>query len=423
MLKRRFVVPALIIGILILVAVLIVKNPPKQPSDAADRRLQMAVSTMAVTPAKYQVVVESYGRIEPVTKSFLVAQVGGQIVNVSQQFENGRTFDKGDALLRIDNRDYRANLKVAEAALLDAKRVLIEEQARGRLAKDDWRRSGKSGEPDSLVLREPQLLAAKAGVLSAEASLDKAKLDLSRTVLRAPYSGRVLARSVDLGQVVSVNERLGEIYSSHALQVRLPLRNRDLAYVKLENGVAPSAEHEPDVRLLSSIGESAAWPAHLTRTEAAIDDASRQLHVVAELRPAVTGAEQNVTEANGKKPDSESAQTLGNASLEKHPSLPRIGQYVTAHILGTQLGQAIVVPLQSVYQGSFVYLVEDGHVYRRGIEIAWQNQQDALIKAGLQGGEQLVVTPIGQVVSGTPVKVVEDLPASAAQQQNSLVTP
>ncbi|NNC55835.1 MAG: efflux RND transporter periplasmic adaptor subunit, partial [Pseudomonadales bacterium] len=373
--KPRFVIPLLIIAILFVIAVLIIKNPPKQPSDDADRRLQMAVNTMEVAPGDYQVVVESYGRVEPVTRSFLAAQVSGQIIEVSAQFDNGRFFNQDDALLRIDDRDYRASVKVAEATLLDAKRVLIEEQARGKLAKDDWRRSGKSGAPDSLVLREPQLLAVQAGLLSAEASLDKAKLDLSRTVVRAPYSGYVLARSVDLGQVVSVNERLGEIYSSHALQVRLPLRNRDLAYINLGNGIAQSNKpsHDPDVRLRSSIGEFADWPAYLTRTEAAIDDASRQLHVVAEINQDLSDADQT-----GK------AATNVEVNAKAKQALPRIGQYVTAHILGKKLEQVIVVPLQSIYQGSFVYLVEDGHLYRRDIKVAWQNQQEALIREGLQ---------------------------------------
>ncbi|MCP4126715.1 MAG: efflux RND transporter periplasmic adaptor subunit, partial [Gammaproteobacteria bacterium] len=46
----------------------------------------------------------------------------------------------------------------------------------------------------------------------------------------------------------------------------------------------------------------------------------------------------------------------------------------------------------------------DGVLERREIEIAWQNSKESLIKHGLSAGEQLVLTPLGRVSSGTPVR-------------------
>ncbi|MGB5324928.1 MAG: HlyD family efflux transporter periplasmic adaptor subunit [Pseudomonadales bacterium] len=420
----RRLLPIFLLVLLLAVAALILLNPPKQPADAGDRRLQMAVETMTVVSQPYQVFIESYGRIEPVTRSLLVAQVSGQITKVAESFSNGGSFGVGDVILRIDDGDYRANLKVAEAALLDASRVLVEEQARGELALADWRRSGKSGQPSALVLREPQLLAARAGVLSAEASLERAKLDLQRTVVRAPYSGYVLARNVDLGQVVSVNERLGEIYAANALEVRLPLRNRDLAYIALPRGdrthdLAGGSRgfDSASVWLYSNLAAEQVWRARLVRSEAAIDAASRQLHVVAEYPGnsdhsdaiAVTDNVSINNVASDNVATNKAASGIAVTESGSEPPLPpRVGQYVTARLQGKLLNDAIVIPLQSIYQGSFVYVVEDGHVFRRQISIAWQNQSDALIGKGLERGEQVVLTPMGQVVSGTPVKVVQD---------------
>ncbi|HXK57018.1 MAG TPA: hypothetical protein PLZ16_10265 [Gammaproteobacteria bacterium] len=65
-----------------------------------------------------------------------------------------------------------------------------------------------------------------------------------------------------------------------------------------------------------------------------------------------------------------------------------------------------MIPNSSVYQGSYVYLFRDGLLQRREIEIAWQNGDEALIGKGLAAGDQLVLTPLGQVSSGTRVKLL-----------------
>ena len=83
------------------------------------------------------------------------------------------------------------------------------------------------------MLRKPQLQAAQARVISAESALTKAKLDLERTAVTAPFSGRVLQQLVDIGQVVGVGAQLAEVYATDYVEVRLPVRNADLAFVDL----------------------------------------------------------------------------------------------------------------------------------------------------------------------------------------------
>ncbi|MEH6556066.1 biotin/lipoyl-binding protein, partial [Pseudoalteromonas tetraodonis] len=79
----------------------------------------------------------------------------------------GGFFEKGDVLLQLDDRDLKAEVKSAQANLLNAEQNLLEEQARGRQALTDWQRLGNESEPSILVLRKPQLAAAQAQVLSA----------------------------------------------------------------------------------------------------------------------------------------------------------------------------------------------------------------------------------------------------------------
>ena len=69
-----------------------------------------------------QLSVPAQGTVAPRTESDLIAQVSGQVVEVSPKFANGGFFAKGDALVRIDSRDYElavatANAEVAQAQL------------------------------------------------------------------------------------------------------------------------------------------------------------------------------------------------------------------------------------------------------------------------------------------------------------------
>ena len=69
------------------------------------------------------------------------------------------------------------------------------------------------------------------------------------------------------------------------------------------------------------------------------------------------------------------------------------------------LSNAIVIPNSAIYQSSYVYIVEEGVLKRKDISILWHNETDAIISHGLNINDQLVITALGQISSGTPVAV------------------
>jgi len=382
-LLNRKLIPVAIIGSLLLFAVLIKMNPPEAPQRRAFAGPQMVVEVKPVEVQNYQVQLQSYGTVQPRTRSVLVAQVGGQIVSVNENVRNGGFFEKGDILGRIDPRDYEADVRISDASLADAKQALAEAEARSQQALEDWDRLGNEGEPSALVLRVPQLEAANARVMSAESALQKANLDLDRTKITAPFAGRVLKKLVDVGQVVSANTKLAEIYATDVIEIRLPIRNRDLAFIELpESYRYTDAEENVDTEVIirSQLIGSEVWIARLVRTEGAIDESARQLHVIAQID-----------------------DPFGRMNEGRSPL--KIGQYVTAEIAGNELSDVLVIPNNAIYQGSYVYTVEEGVLRRKNIVIAWQNDNDAIIQSGLAHGDQLVITPLGQVTSGIQVSI------------------
>ncbi|MBN7796345.1 efflux RND transporter periplasmic adaptor subunit [Parahaliea mediterranea] len=379
--------PALVVATPLVLATLALLNPPTPERARPDRGPRLTVDTVTVSPTRYAMRISSFGTVQPRTQSTLVSQVGGEVVWVNPQFRDGGVFGAGDALLRIDPRDYEANVQIARASLLEARQVLAEEQAQSQQALADWQRLGDGGEADALVLRKPQLMAAQARVASAEAELRKAELNLERATVTAPFDGRILSTEVDLGEVLGGNTALAEIYATDYVEIRLPLANADLDYVDLPEPRADGGEQQRvPVTIHSSLSAGAAWEGFLVRTEGAIDDSSRQLHVVAQVDDPFQLAGDSGPEHSGRKP-------------------LKIGEYVTASIEGRTLPGAVVIANSAIYQGSYVYVVREGLLQRREITIAWQNADSAVIASGLRAGDALVTTPLGQVTSGTPVAV------------------
>ncbi|MEL7024196.1 MAG: efflux RND transporter periplasmic adaptor subunit [Pseudomonadota bacterium] len=375
----KVLVPLLIIGGLIGVARVISANPPEAPRRGGAGGPALVVETVTLDPQDYDVRLQSYGTVQPRTQSQLVSQVSGQIMAINPAFREGGVFSRGDVLVRVDARDFAADVNIARASLLDAEQSLAEAQARAEQALVDWRALGNDGEPPALVARIPQLRAAEARVASAQATLTKAELSLERATIRAPFDGRVLTQLADVGQVVAPNTPLGEIYATDSVEVRLPLRDRDLPFVDLPTQRMQTGDLGGEVVLTSTLGDNTTWNARLVRTEGAIDRNARQLHVIAQL---IDG-----DSASGTTPIT-------------------IGQYVTAEIEGKTIADALVVPNEVLSQGTYLFIVDDNLLNRRKVDVLWQNDTESIVAGGVSGGEQVVTTQLGQVTTGTRVQVL-----------------
>lgn len=372
-----------LIGIFFLVIAVLISTRPKADRSFTPPDAQVSISTETLTFTPYTVHIQSYGLVQPRIQTQLTAQVGGKVDFIAESFRDGGFFEAGETLIAIEQADYLIALTAAEASYLEAEQALLEEQARAEQARLDWERSGRSGTPAPLVLRTPQVAAAKARLKAAEANLAGAKLDLSRTKITAPYNGRVLAKHVDIGNVISPNSALADIYATDAVEVKLPIRNNEIDLLQLPEtyrvASQPTAEL-PKVTLVSDLVEQSRWEGAIVRTSGAIDADSRQIYVIAKID-----------------------DPFGAKAVNRTPL--KIREYVTAVIEGKTLPQAIVIPNKTIYQGTYVYLYRNGQVHRQPVTVLWQNQSDAIIAEGLTEGDQLVITPLGQVASGTRVKL------------------
>lgn len=384
---KKYITPILVaLFATVIIGLYFAKPQPNRHSSTPEARI--LVDTVVIAEQSLTPVIESYGVVEPLTKTQLVAQVSGRVIEVAEAFRDGGFFDQNDVLMRIDPADYKIEVAIARAALAEARRNLQEQSALAEQARVDWQRLGDSQQPSPLTLREPQVASAKASVASAAAGVERAELNLQRTEIRAPYAGRVLSKQADLGQVVGPNTVLGSIYATNAVEIRLPIKNQELSMLALPERYRdsdPNAIALPEVTIISQLAGREEWSGKIVRTASSVDENSRQLYVVARID------------------DPFGAKAEGRFPL-------KIGQYITAKIQGKAIPNVLLIPVNSLYQGSYVYLYREGAVYRQEVELAWQNSQSAMVAKGLQAGDQLVLSPLGQVNSGTKVKISGDVP-------------
>ncbi len=336
------------------------------------------VEVVTLQPTDYPIRIASQGTVEPHTQTTLVAEVRGKVTSIADGFRAGGFFDRGDVLIRIDDRDYRNALTIAEADLAKAKVALDQEQARAEQARLDWERLGGGEPPSDLVLRKPQLASARAAVAAAEARLAQARLDLERTRLKAPYAGRVLEKQADIGQFVTPGTPLGTIYAIDYLEVELPLSERDLAELNLPLA-RPGRAELPAGPAVSLQSGGVSWNGRIVRATGAVDTRTRQQYVVARVDDPYGG---------------------------KGPPL-QLGQFVTAEIAGRKLENVFVLPRAAVGPGNRIAIVDDGGKLRRlTIAPVWESRNEVVVAEGLSPGMRLVTSPASFLPDGTEVEIV-----------------
>ncbi len=382
---RKFVVPGLVLLASVFGAVALLATSPKlKPS--VPEPVATTVRVMKVEPRSVQLMVRSQGTVTPNTESELIPEVSGRVRWVSPSLVNGGTFDKGDVLLRLDDDDYRSAVARADAVLTRAK-------AEHQQTEFDYQRT-RSLEERQLVSRstlENALRAyrvAQAGLQEARASLEQAQRDLTRTEIRAPFTGLVRRESVNIGQFVSRGASIATLYASADAEVRLPIADRQLAYLNLPLGIRGELppDLQPEVTLSAEYaGRHLTWTGRVVRTEAQIDTMSRMVNVVARVHNATQTAPLSV------------------------------GLFVDAEIAGRTADEVVVLPRSALREGNRVLVVDDQDRLRyRQIEPLRLYRDQVLVSEGLTAGERVCISPIQTVVEGMPVKPVVQTAAAAS---------
>lgn len=386
------ILPVLILVAIIIVVKIMMSSKPKAFSHKPPERVEI-VEVTPVGYTDYQVLIDSYGNISASTSSELVAQVSGQVVSVADNFETGLPIKEGQELLKIDDRDYQIEVRIAQADVANARLALKEEKARSNQAQKDWYKINPNKKATALVLREPQLASAQASLDAATARLGKAKLALSRTQVVAPYDGYIVKREVSEGEFINNNTPVATIFASDSLEVRLPIPSNKVQFLQVANKQAPQVKLVADFA-----GKTKSWIVPLVRSDSTIDEQTRQWYITAKL-PA--------------------------DFLEKNPNV-KVGQFVSAEIEGQLLKDVVVIPSKILTANDQVFIFNEGVVYRRDIKILWQDDSKTVIEPDayqppLLEQQKLVTSRLAFVADGAKAKIKDATPDNdkTVQQNNN----
>jgi membrane fusion protein (multidrug efflux system) len=279
-------------------------------------------------------------------------------------FDSGKWVEAGDELVRLDTKQERAQLTAAEAerelARLNLERV------------EGLREKG--------VVSQAELDAAEARFKTTDAQVGQIRATIERKTIRAPFSGMLGIRQVDLGQYLAGGDPVVPLQSLDPIHVDFSVPQQELGRVGVDTVVRVDAEG----------GIEAAGS--VTAVDSIVDPNTRNVKVRA---------------------------TLANPQGKLRP-----GMFVETHVLGGDASFVIALPASAISYapyGDSVFVVEDleapdGGTYRgvrqRFIQVGGARGDQLAIVSGVEVGEEIVTSGVFKLRNGVAVLVNNDVQPS-----------
>ncbi|MEZ4452653.1 MAG: efflux RND transporter periplasmic adaptor subunit [Nannocystaceae bacterium] len=396
--RREAALNAILAVLTVLVAVagaaLLVMSKP-QPQRAEVQKPEVRVQVMRARPGLQDITVTAMGEVKPAHELIVQPEVPGRVIDRSDNLIPGGIVQKGEVLVRIDGRDQSAVLAAQRAAVAQAQLSLADERTRKEVAVSEWGSQASSLDKDSadFALREPHAESARASLASAREQLARAKRDLGRTAVRAPFDAVVREVSVEPGQVAGTQTRLATLVNVDRYWVEVAVPVANLAHLDIP-GINVAGLRGSPARVIHEAGPGVRIErtGYVERLLTGVDTKGR----LARLLIAV-----------------EDPLALGT-ELQSRPLPLLLGSYVRVELGGQPIDKAVMIPRTALVDGKFVWLVADSLLTRREVEVVWRDAKN-VIAQGLRDGESVLVTPLAAPTEGMEVIVDEEVvPAEGA---------
>jgi membrane fusion protein (multidrug efflux system) len=308
------------------------------------------VRTLRIEPEEVIDIALLSADLLPRRRATLAAEVPGVIEELS--VDMGDRVVAGRVLVRIDTRALQQQVAEAEALF--------------RQAQDRFERAESLYERRSIT-KQAHIDAVAAREVS-EARLGAVRLALEKSEIKAPWSGRVAAKRVEVGDYAAPGQPLVELVEVRRLKVRAPASAADVPYLRIGVPVTVTVDVLP--------GEE--FHGEVVRLGAELDPDTRTLDVEAEL--------------------------------DNQDGRLRPGMFGRMEIPRQTLSAALLVPLSAVVDfetEKVVYVVEDDRARRQVVSLGPVVDDRVVVTAGVAAGDRVVVSGQQQVADGQRVTEVE----------------
>jgi len=328
------------------------------PAAAAEQRSVLGPDDVAVaTRSDLSAGVVLTGSLQPYKVVRVKAQVPGTVRGV--RVDRGTSVRRGQVMATIEAAGVRTQAEAARANLALAKQK-----------REAARTLHEAGAMSDIDFR-----TAQAAYEAAAAQAAQAEEAESRSTITAPIAGVVSERSVDGGEAVGMDAPLFTVVNSDTLELSGQIPVDRAAHVRVGAPVAFTLTAAPDRELRGRVA----------RIDPVADPGTRQVGVYVQL-------------ANTKH------EIIG-------------GQFATGRIVGEKVEDAVVIPELAVRgegDSTYVLKVSEGRVAKQPVTVGASDRAtgQVAITKGLEGGEQVIITPSVQLPPGTQVVLASDRPAA-----------
>jgi len=412
----------------------------KKPAPAQEIIAERAVAVRIIEASKTRIPprASGFGLVTPARSYEAIAQVSGTAEYVNPLLKKGDILPEGAVVIRLDDSEYkldvaqaRANIRAAEARLAEIviaannleTGLLIEEEALELKATEmaRQRRLVDTGVApvatydsvrgaylaqsqkvqniqNSLALNPAQQQAQIEQIAVFETSLRIAELNLSRTILRVPFAGRVSLANIEIGQLVRSGQTVAIFDGIDAAEVeaQIPAVELQKLFENLGNDTSgytldPVALTEImsasgiSAQVLLTLGsETIIWPAFVDRISNAIAPKTGTIGVIVRIDNAYTSTE-----------------------LGTRPPLTR-GMFVETVLEATPL-DAILVPRSALRDGNVMLVDAQNRLRLAPVGIYFLQGRFAVIGEGIEPGDKIVVSNPVPMMDGLLLAPVQDI--------------
>jgi len=340
------------------------------------------VEVKPLYPQNHRTVIKAMGTVVPEQTVELRSRVSGEIIEIHPEFSEGGLLKAGSKIIQIDPVDYELALSQKKKTLADAEYEIKLELGRQAVAKKEWQllnlEMDATEREIELALRKPHLEKARAAVTAAEAEVEKARLDLSRTQIIAPFNAMVRTRHVNVGSQVTTQQPLAELVGTDAYWIQASVPIERLSWIQIpqrHEGGTSSAE------IIYSGGFKLSG--NVVRLMGDLSQEGRMARVLIHVN------------------DPLGLQKQSNAI----PPL-LIGDFVQVKIEGSLLENVYQIPRTALRDNTFIWIVnENSSLKIKEVETVWRETDTVVIKDGVKPGDLLVLTNLSAPVEGMPVQV------------------
>ncbi|MCP4580546.1 MAG: efflux RND transporter periplasmic adaptor subunit [candidate division Zixibacteria bacterium] len=367
--KSKFILPAVILiaGYAIMWLFFNLKSdPPKRNTTQRTKIVETDIVNLAGIPAK----IVAYGRAASAQPVQLYSEVSGILMEGGLPFQPAQSFKKGDLLLKIDDRQSTLTLNSTKSDLLTALATVLpeikvdfpEEYQVWQKYFDNCKFGVKLEELPRTDNQKIKLFLSRFNVYKLYFAVRDLEIRLAKHYFYAPFNGSIVIANLRVGSTARNGTLLGEIINLEKLEVEVPVSIQDIQWIDKSN----------PVRLKSSeiTGD---WTGKVTRVGSAIDNRTQSIQVFIEI--------------------------------DKNQDFPVFdGVFFEATIPGRRINNAYILPHRALYNEEYVYLISDGKLEYREIEVARSENGSVIISSGLNIGDTLVIEAMQGVYAGMPAR-------------------